>query len=380
MPDPIRATTIVSDFRGLRVLMLTPSYAPRSGGVERHVRRVVRELALHGLEVRIATPRWEDDWPEREVVGGIEVFRLSRDGGEGRRQLIPLVSWAEILHTHDAYPFLKYYLPWRLWNAGPPAFVTFHGYEGYPIPLEAKLLRRFVLWLTRGSICAGAFIPRWYGFRCTHVTHGGVDPPPKRPPLGEGAVFVGRLERDTGFRTYLQVLKRLRDEFGVTLQLEVCGDGSLRTEGEEYARANGLDVTFWGMVPDVMPYLARARFAFVDGLLAILEAMASGAVVLSAYDNPLKEDYLRLFPGAGFMTIAGSPEELAARLARLQGAPELAEQIAAQAYAFARTQSWARVTDFYLDLYRIARPATHARALPQPAAPAAPPALAEGPT
>ncbi len=333
------------------MLMLAPSYLPRRGGVEKHVQMVCRELAAAGLQVRLAAPRWEEDWPARETIEGLEVTRLDRSASVGRRTLKPLVDWASLVHTHDAYPFLKYYLPYRFLRPRTPAFVTFHGYEGYPIPLEAKVLRRLVQWLTRGSICAGAFIPKWYRFRCSHVTHGGVDAPAERPPLGRGALFAGRLEPDTGFVTYLEALRLLRIEHNVELPLEVCGDGSLREQAEKLAAEAGLDVTFHGRVPDIMPYLRNCRFAFVSGLLAMLEAMACGRAVFAVYDNPLKEDYLRLFPGAEHCVIAGTAQDLAAELQRCLAEPDLIEAKGAAGYEFARTQTWRRVAELYMDLY-----------------------------
>jgi len=334
-----------------RVLMLTPSYLPRLGGVERHVRFVVRELGQRGVEVKVATPRWDDAWPPSEEVNGVEVTRLSLRGRTGRRELAPLVQWADLVHTHDAYPFLKYYLPFRLRRPRLPAFATFHGYEGYPIPFEAKVLRRLVLWLTRGNLCAGAFIPKWYRFRCDHVTHGGVDAPKEQPATGEGAVFVGRLEPDTGFIDYLEALRLLKEEHGIKLPLGVCGSGSLREPGEAFARDHGLAVTFHGQVPEVAPYLSGARFACVSGLLGMLEAMAAGAIVLALYDNPLKEDYLRLFPGAGHLVIAASPADLAERAAALARSSGEREALAARAFEFARSQTWARVADLYAQLW-----------------------------
>ncbi len=338
--------------RGLRVLMLAPSYLPRRGGVEKHISQVVRELAALGVEAQIATPRWVDEWPEQEVLDGVEVRRLSRNTRLGREELRPVVDWAHVVHAHDAYPFYKYYLPFRLRYRRRPVFVTFHGYEGYPIPLEARVLRRLLLWLTRGNVCAGAFIPKWYRFRCTHVTHGGVDAPASRPLSGEGAVFVGRLARDTGFLGALETARLLKEEHGVSLPLEICGDGELRTEGGHIAESAGLDVRFHGQVSDVMPYLTRARFAFVTGLLTMLEAMASGAIVLSLYDNPLKEDYLRLSPGARHAIISDSPAELAGRAAALMASPEALDERAAEAFEFARTQTWHKVAELYVDLYR----------------------------
>ncbi len=331
--------------------MLAPSYLPRIGGVEKHVSAVALELMRRGLEVQVATPRWEEDWPGREIVEGVQVTRLSRNARVARKTLAPLVRWAEVVHTHDAYPYLKYYLPMRVLRPALPTFVTFHGYEGYPIPLEAKVLRRVVLWLTRGNICAGAFMSKWYRFKCDYVTHGGVEAPAECPAPGEGAVFVGRLEADTGFLDYLEGLRILRDEHAISMRLDVCGDGSLRERGEEFAAEAGLDVTFHGRVSDVMSYVARARFAFVSGLLAMLEAMAVGTAVLAVYDNPLKEDYLRMFPGAEHAAVVGSARELATKLCELVQSAEQFERTVATAYEFASQQTWSKVADMYVALY-----------------------------
>ena len=106
---------------GLRALWLTSSYHPRGGGVQKHVRCVARELLEEGLQVRIATPRWEEDWPEQEDIEGVSVTRLSTAARPGRATLRRLVDWADVVHTHDAYPFLKYYFPFRLLRPRLPA-------------------------------------------------------------------------------------------------------------------------------------------------------------------------------------------------------------------------------------------------------------------
>ncbi len=332
-----------------RVLMLAASYHPHLGGVEKHLRCVTRELRAMGVEVRIATPAREQ--PEGEdLVDSVSVTRLSVHKRAARHALEPLVDWADIIHSHDAYPFLKFYLPFSLRSGARPAFVTFHGYERYPIPLEARVLRRLVRWRTRGSLCAGAFIPKWYRFTCGHITHGGVDAPQVRPPLGEGAVFAGRLEPDTGLPCYLEALRLLKQEHSIAVPLQVLGDGSLRPQAEAFCSEHGLQVEFFGMVSDVMPFLREARYAFCSGLLSMLEAMACGALVLAVYDNPLKEDYLRLSPTADFASVAGDPATLANQLLCLSD-PVAAEEVAGRAFEFARTQTWHAVAELYLDLW-----------------------------
>jgi len=342
---------ILEELRGLRVLMLTASYHPRAGGVEKHVRCVARELRAMGLEIWVATPRWEEGWDEEELMDGVMVRRLSTNMRAGRRELEPLLDWAQVVHTHDAYPFLKYYLPYAVRRPRLPVFVTWHGYECYPIPLEAKILRRLVGLRTKGCICAGAFIAKWYKIRCGRITYGGVDAPEQRPLLGEGACFIGRLERDTGILEYIEALALLRNRYGIELPVEVCGSGSLRELAERRAAERGLRATFHGQVADPMPYFMRARFACVSGYLAMLEAMAGGAIVLALYDNPLKEDYLRMSPMAVHAVIAGSPEELAERTAALAHAPEEMRRRAAAAYEFAREQTWRKVAELYAGLY-----------------------------
>lgn len=164
-------------------------------------------------------------------------------------------------------------------------------------------------------------------------------------------MFVGRLEPDTGFLIYLEALRLLQTKHDITLPLQVCGDGSLRAEGERIAAEAGPDIVFHGRVSDVAPYLAGARLAFTSGLLGMLEAMAAGAVVCAVYDNPLKEDYLRLFPGAEYALIAGSAEVLVQQVRELIEDEARATALAEGGRAFAQGQTWAQVAQLYLELY-----------------------------
>lgn len=336
---------------GLRILMLTSSYAPRLGGVEKHVARVARELQRSGHRVRVITPRWSPNLPPQETRDGVPVERLNPRHRWPLGALFRHVAWADLVHSHDAYPFLKYYLPLRFLCPHVPVFVTFHGYESYPIPREARLLRRVVLRLSAGTLCVGAFIPKWYGFGCDGITYGGVDAEQEPNLDGEGAVFVGRVEPDTSLPVYLHALAELRDRHRVRLSLHVCGGGAKRAEAEVLARSLGIHATFHGMVGEVTLFLRAARFAFVSGYLAMLEAMTAGAVVAATYDTPLKEDYLRLFPGAPYIVTAGSAGVLADRLARLVRDSRRRQDMARQAFAFARRQTWAKVARLYLSLY-----------------------------
>jgi len=145
--------------------MLTPAFHPLAGGVERHVRRVSEELAALGHEVSVVT-RAVPGAPERECLGRVGVVRvaggLRASPGLWRRHR-GLFRDAEVIHCHDAYPFLSWYEPLRRVLGLRSAYVTFHGYEAYPPPREAVLRRRYVRRVCAGAIGAGGFIPKWYG-------------------------------------------------------------------------------------------------------------------------------------------------------------------------------------------------------------------------
>ena len=245
----------------MKLLMLTPYFPPHVGGVEQHVLRVSQELAARGHFVRVLTLRHAPDLPRHKEMGPLEVFRTPRSRlarAVGLR--LRLLREADIVHCHDAYAFRRFVGPMRLLS-GRPIFITFHGYEGYPIAAGAIRLRQAIAGKVRGSICMGEFICRHYHTRCDHISYGGVDmpdPPAPPPSPSGGAVFIGRLEPDTAIETYLEALRIARDEHGVRLDLEVCGDGSLRPALERYAAEHALSVLFRGAVADVRPALTRA--------------------------------------------------------------------------------------------------------------------------
>lgn len=336
-----------------RIIHIAPFFHPRIGGVETHVRRVCEELARSGLSVAVLTHEHDPSLPDYERRGALDIHRLPAvSAPRAWAQARPILANADIVHCHDAYSFYHFYLPYRLLCPRVPVFITFHGYEGYPIPRSAIRLRRWAARWARGTIAVGAFIESWYGTRADAITYGGVDVPAGPPPEpGNRAVFIGRIEPDTSLRVYLQALALLEQEHSLCLPLDVCGEGRLRAELEQYARARSLQVRWHSAVPDPQAYLLRARFAFVSGYLSILQAMAAGRLVCAVHENPLKADYLTTFPGAPYMLIAGDASELACRLSAHLRDPRLALAHVQAARRFAANTSWQRVGQLYLELY-----------------------------
>jgi len=336
----------------MRILMVTPSFHPSVGGVETHVRRVSECLAAQGHEVHVLT---HADAPGEEALGPVIVHRLPRVNAWGAwRAARPHLAAADIVHCHDAYSYLHFCLPSWLLPPRRPTFITFHGYEGYPIPAQAVRRRRFVRRRVRNAICAGEFICHWYGTPCFGVTYGGVDPHPAPPlPVTPRALFVGRLAEDTSIMLYLDALAVLRREHDRNLPLVVVGDGPLRPIAERFAEAQHLTVKFLGTVADPTQLFAEASFAFVSGYLAIWQALSLGRLVFAGYENPLKRDYLHCFPEAE-QTITTAPDAatLADQLAGHLADASLGERKRTRGAALAAEHTWERVADLYLSLYR----------------------------
>ncbi len=348
----------------MRILMFAWVFWPHVGGVEKHVERVGRVLVRRGHEVKVFTVAHDRNLPEREEHDGIEVLRFQKrnpDDWERRRIMwwlfrrFDLFRWAQVIHCHDFMTFHYWYLPFRFLYFRKPVYITFHGYEGYPLSSRIIRIRRFDNRMVWGSLAIGDFIVRWYGTHHDFISYGGVDVPPGDPgePETDAALFVGQLREDTSILVYLDALRELRTTYGIDLPLDVCGDGPLRREVERRIERDGLNVIMHGMVHDTTPYLLRCRFAFVSSYLAILEAMVYRQAVFSVYGNPLKRDYLCLIPQAERMlSISSGPSEIAREVAALMAdRTKLAERLDA-AHRFARAHSWEQMADLYLSLYR----------------------------
>ncbi len=337
----------------MRILSITPSFHPAVGGVETHVRRVSECLAEKGHRVTVLThaPAASED-----MLGQVRVCRLPRTGWlSAWRAARPHIASADIVHCHDAYSFLHFYLPSSWLPPRRPVFATFHGYEQYPIPGEAIRRRRFVRRRVINALCMGEFICQWYETPCFAVSYGGTDPVANPPSLPEtpSAVFIGRLAEDTSLMLYLDALAILRHDYGRTLKLAVAGEGPLGPVAEKFAEAQGLRVRFLGAVADPGPLLDAASFAFVSGYLAIWQALARRRLVFAVYENQLKRDYISCFPEAqNVLAISDSAVDLAAVLNHHLNTPAVGEEMRRRGAQLAAENTWEKVAQLYLAMYR----------------------------
>ncbi len=345
-----------------KVLMFAPFFYPHIGGVERHVQRLSEELIKKKHKVTIVTVKHDQNLPEFEQLNKIKIYRFPK------KRLLNIWFWvfrhrnliknADIIHCHDSHTFIFWYLPFRFLYPLKPVYITFHGHEGsLPIPRTKKIMRKIAERLTNGNICVGGFIAKWYGTKPNFVVYGGVDEPKHTGNIMNSkisAVFIGRLERDTGILTYISAVKILKRKYNINLEVDVCGDGSLREIIEKIIRENKLNIRLHGFVENPIDYLIKGKFAFVSGYLAILEAMINKRLVFSVFENELKKDYLTLIPNSkDMMIIVSSPKELAEKIVYYYKNPKKAEEKIKNAYRFAKEQTWEKVANTYLKLWGV---------------------------
>jgi glycosyltransferase involved in cell wall biosynthesis len=342
------------------IVMLVPLFYPHIGGVERHVDGLTQALRERGYSVSVVTMKHETNLPDREERAGIVIHRMPY---ASRFQVwlwilrnMKTIRKADLVHCHDFVTFYKWYLPFRLLFPWIPAYVTFHGFDKNPTDPSTIRKRKLTAALSRGYICVGDYISKWYHTPCTNVTLGATDlrPTPGAIRRDDRLVLLGRLEPDTAPEGILKAAHILRERFGTNLEIDVCGDGTLRPSLEEYVTKHSLSVYFHGFVTDVAAYLTQAKFAIALGYLSMLEAMACGAVTLSYAPNPLRKDYWSLAGLANAaLTVTTSPEDLASCIHHLLANREETSRLAEKGSDFAQAQTWDALAKRYLELYGV---------------------------
>jgi len=385
----------------MTILFFVRLFYPHGGGVERHVLEISKRLIKNGHKVIIVTEEipkpyninYHSASQDAKMMGnenltnrfwtslnddGIKVYRIP----VGKNNFFKkfriwgwlfahknLINNADIVHAHDVF---FWYFPFRFLYPSKLAYVTFHGWETtFPPSKKAIFVRKLSEKLAFGNICVGEFIARWYGTRPDYITYGGVDvrlagvmASRAQPATSEvrkrggkkiKIILIGRFEEDIGISIYvaaLDALKKMKVEF----EFEAYGEGVLKKNLQEYG-----DV-YSNTQAAIDKAITEADIVFASSYLTILQVMAAKRLVCSVYDNPLKKDYLTMAPFVKWIIIADSGEALAEkiinifeRLPRLPAGRQVAynpRNDIEQAYEWAKEQTWRKVTDMYLKLWK----------------------------
>ncbi|MFQ5591156.1 MAG: glycosyltransferase family 4 protein [Phycisphaerae bacterium] len=346
----------------MNILFFAHRYWPSVGGVEKYTQRMAQALVSMGHRVCVVAGATQERLPVEEIHEGVVIHRFPalRSATRCRCWLLSrlrLFTRADIIQVSNTH-MLEYY--WRMIGVlvdRRKVFLTRHGMSArYPVPTSERRRAVRSLALCSGVAHDGRFIERWLGVKpdiCPaqglHPETDDLQPVPEPPPTS--SCYVGRLEPDTGIRIYIDAVRTLTCDMRLPLTLNVYGDGSLASELRQYCRRARLPVRFHGAVADAQTRITESCFAFVDGRMAIQEAMARRRLVFAAYTNPLKRDYLEGESFSPYLIAVASGEELAHRVAYSISHPDERVDLVSRAHAYTRTLSWHHTARSYLQLW-----------------------------
>ncbi|MFW9975124.1 MAG: glycosyltransferase family 4 protein [Candidatus Thorarchaeota archaeon] len=345
------------------IAMISPRYKPAIGGVEKHVEEVVKELLKRGIKCDVFTSSQAQNNECDSLYDGARVYRLPNGWGSfpilillwlwKRKKEFPRYS---IIHVHDAIPLLIWFPILKLVFPKVPVFATFHGFERDPIPGYFKVLRQLAQKLVKGTICVGVFIQKHYRIKCDWITYGAISSVDRGTEKKNGALFIGRLERDTGIEDYLRSLIILKEQYNIDLRLTVCGEGSLRNSLEAISQKNGITVDFLGPLLNTTTLLKTNRFSFASGYLSIVESMAYGLPVLSVANSPLKHDYLKSIQNQKApILLHSSAKAIAHTVQKLMTDRAFEERISTSSKNWVSKMTWTELVEGYLTIWRKVR-------------------------
>lgn len=339
----------------MNIVFFSRRFWPDIGGVEKHVLEISKRLSAQGHSITIVTQ--SKILPKKKFsLKGVTILRIPQNTKKNKKLFIWQWLWkhksvienADVIHCHDVF---FWYLPFRFVYPQKPVFTTFHGYESYPIKKKAIIVRKISEILSFGNICIGDFIKKWYKTRPTLVSYGAVELSvgmKKQKVRKDSAVFMGRLDEQTGVLEYVKAVALLRKKYP-QFKLLVVGDGKYKKKIDKKAKVLGFKKN-----PE--RYFPEYHFAFVSRYLSILEAFAAKKLVVAVYDNPVKEDYLRMAPYAKFIIIAKDASEITRKVQFVLNHPKLEKQMVESAYIWVKNQTWENMIELYMKLWKMDLP------------------------
>ena len=346
----------------MKIVFFVYRYWPDVGGVEKYIHRLAKAVQGMGHEARVIVPAHRAGLPSREFHDGIEVIRFPGYRSPARAWFhLMRLQWvfcrADVIHVSNTHMLEYFYrmVAWTLPNR--PLFLTRHGMSYiYPVPESEKARARRSIDLVDGVVHDGCFIGTRLGVKADCVPNQGLHPeadalPVIPEPAPTSATFVGRLEPDSGIEIYVDAIDVLIRDFGLSIALDVYGGGTLEDALRNRAARDGLPVTFHGWQEGAQERITEGCFALVAGRLAMQEAMARRRLVVAAYVDPLKRDYVCGEPFSPYLVSGGDARTIAAQVAHYATHHDERKRMVEQAYAYARTLSWRRTAAAYVDLW-----------------------------
>jgi len=336
----------------MNVLFLCRYFYPHIGGVEKHVFEVSKRLVQKGYSVTVVTELHDTSLPIIQTYQNIRIYRIPIQNKETMKKF-EIWKWmyknkrlllkADLIHCHDVF---YWYLPFRFLFLNKPVFTTFHGYEKYPISKRAIIIRKISEKLSKGNICIGKFIHKWYKTHEDFISYGGVTDTNKHNGnyKKHSALFIGRLDSQTSIKTYINAIKYIK-QLMPDFMFEVIGEGILKRDIPKSTKVKKFQA-------QSISHISRYQYAFVSRYLTMLEAMVSKRLVFAVYDNKIKEDYLLMSPFRNHVVIAKDARDLSKKVLYYLANPYDEQKKVKRAYSWAKKQTWEHVVEIYLRLWK----------------------------
>jgi glycosyltransferase involved in cell wall biosynthesis len=306
----------------VRILMATPLYLPHTGGVERYVDALSRQLLDRGHDVTVLTTDPTRTLPGREDSDGVAVIRVpawprGRDWhfAPGVYATIRDSDW-DIVHVQSYHTLVAPLAMVAALRTGIPYALTFHG-GGHSSRVRRalrkpqwKLLRPLLARADRLVAIARFEVDLYGGMLGLSPEHFAMIPngtamagrPLSAPPgRGAGALIasVGRLERYKGHQRLIEALPsilRTRPDARVWIAGRGPYEPALQRLAQELEVSDRVEIR--AVPPDDAETMAAelAKAALMVLLsdyetqpLAVLEALALGVPVLVTHTSGLAE-------------------------------------------------------------------------------------------
>lgn len=148
----------------MKILFLAQHKWPHVGGVEVHIRELVKSLKLKGQSVKIISSE-DIRYPKIKYLGLLYIWHWLWKNRE-------IIKSSDLVHVHDVF---IWYLPFRFLYPSKKVYTTFHGWEGvWPIPWKNILQKRIASKLSTGTIAVGKYIEKYYGIKADKIIYGGT--------------------------------------------------------------------------------------------------------------------------------------------------------------------------------------------------------------
>lgn len=330
----------------MKILFLARRFYPDNGGVEKHILEISKVLIKKGHQITVIT----DSSGKVDKYLGIKIIRLPRYKNDFSKKFKiwiwfvknrKIVLDSDIIHAHDVF---IWYWPLKILFLSKKSFVTFHGYESYPILRKAVIIRKVSEKMANGNIVVGEFMKKWYYTKPNFVIYGAVNLEKKlKVKISKySAVFIGRLDYHTNVLEYSKTVELVKKNYP-DFKFTIIGEGEYRSKLKKY--------NLLGWKDDPIKFLNKNNFAFVSRYLSILEALSNKKLVFALYDNPVKEDYLKMSPFNKFIIIENNPKLLADKVDYYLKYPLEAEKLTDEGFNWVKNQTWENVVNIYLKLW-----------------------------